>query len=156
MDLHAAAEAEGVQREIGRLRAAGRLSAEQAAAVDTDMVLRFGRSALCGRMLAAETLRREFRFTLLVDPSAYFPVPPGESALLQGVVDAYFLEDGAITIVDYKTDRVTAAQAEERAAHYAVQLRTYADALSRIHGLPVRECLLYFLRPGVCVSVKLP
>ena len=69
-------------------------------------------------------------------------------------MDCFFEEDGQLTIVDYKTDRVkNRAEAETRAAFYAGQLRAYARALTRICRRPVRECALYFLSVGETVIV---
>ena len=66
------------------------------------------------------------------------------------------MEDGAVTVVDYKTDRVkNRREAEERAKVYSGQLRAYAGALRRICRKPVRECLLYFLNAGETVRVEL-
>ena len=63
--------------------------------------------------------------------------------MLQGVVDCFWLEPDGIVLVDFKTDK-TPYGPEERAAHYAPQLRAYARALSRMYGLPVKEKILYF------------
>ena len=73
----------------------------------------------------------------------------------QGVVDCFFVENGGVTVLDYKTDRLTAAEAPARAERYRGQLRAYARALGRILGLPVRRCALWFLRPGVEVDVEI-
>ena len=81
---------------------------------------------------------------------------PGEDAeervLLQGVIDCFFLEDGELVLVDYKTDRVEKEEEiRSRAEHYRVQLETYERALKRIFGLPVKEKRLCFLRTGLSV-----
>ena len=74
--------------------------------------------------------------------------------MLQGVIDCFFLEGGELVLVDYKTDRVEKEEEiRDRAGHYRRQLETYADALRRIFGLPVKEKLLYFLRPGKAVQL---
>ena len=154
MDLSLAADGAGVRAELERLRQSGILTPEQAAAADVRAVTRFGKSELCRRLLLAEELRREFRFTLLAEASDYIDgAPEGERLLLQGVVDCFIVENGGITVIDYKTDRVTAGEAPGRAGTYAAQLETYARALERIRGLPVREKLVYFLTPGVCVRI---
>ena len=44
-------------------------------------------------------------------------------------------------------------QLAARAESYRIQLDTYAYALRRIFGLPVRERILYFLRPGRSVTL---
>ena len=79
---------------------------------------------------------------------------PARCTLLQGSIDCFFEEDGALVVVDYKTDRVAGESAiAERAESYRIQLDTYAYALRRIFGLPVRERILYFLRPGRSVTL---
>jgi len=57
--------------------------------------------------------------------------------------------------VDYKTDRVSAADAPARADRYALQLRLYALALERLTGRMPDEAYLYFLRPNAAVPVDL-
>ena len=145
---------EQLRDQAQSLCAAGFLTEPERDAIDLGAVSRLFASPLGRRMKAAKELRREFRFTLLEDAGALFPgVPEGETLLMQGVVDCFFVEDGAVTIVDYKTDRVSAQEAPERAERYRAQVRTYARALRRILGLPVRECLLWFLTPGTAVAL---
>ena len=138
----------GIREETERLRAENRLTEAQANAVDPEMIRGFFRSDIGRRVLAAEKVWRELRFSLLVEAERFFTVPPGEKILLQGVVDCCILEDGALTVVDYKTDYVTPDTLAAKTAEYAPQLRTYALALERILGLPVREGVLFFLRAG--------
>ena len=64
-----------------------------------------------------------------------------EPVVLQGVVDCVFEEDGALVLVDYKTDRISTP--EELWERYRVQLKLYKDAVQDMTGLPVKECLLY-------------
>jgi ATP-dependent exoDNAse (exonuclease V) beta subunit len=61
-----------------------------------------------------------------------------DGVLLEGIADLAFLEDGAWTVVDFKTDAWLAA-AQTR---YERQLRWYAHALSRVTGLPASGLLL--------------
>ena len=99
-------------------------------------------------MLQAKELIREFKFSLLTDASAIYSGLEGEQVLLQGVVDAAILEPEGITVIDFKTDRVSAEQAKARGESYRGQLETYRDALSRIFSRPVKQTILYFLKPG--------
>ena len=71
-----------------------------------------------------------------------------DEVLLQGVVDCFFEEDGALVVVDFKTDRVTRAEMSARAERYRPQLEAYSMALSRVTGKTVRERVLYFLSVG--------
>ena len=146
---------EGIRGEIARLRELGHLTEQQAAAADPALIWRFFASETGRRVLAAEQVWRELRFSLLVGAEEFFPVPAGEQVLLQGVVDCCIREGSALTVIDYKTDYVTADTLSDKVTEYAPQLRSYAGALERILGLPVREGVLVFLRTGEAVRVPL-
>ena len=77
----------------------------------------------------------------------------GEQLMLQGVVDCFVVEPDGLTILDFKTDRVTEKTIERRAASYAPQLQAYAKALGQIYTLPVKRTLLYFFAAGRTVEV---
>ncbi len=64
-----------------------------------------------------------------------------EDTIIQGIIDAYFIEDDKIVIVDYKTDRVD--DAEELAERYHVQLEYYARALSAMTDREIGELIIY-------------
>ncbi len=61
-----------------------------------------------------------------------------DGALVEGVVDLAFEEDGAWVVVDYKTDRELAADGLKR---YEAQVATYAAAIARATGAPARGVL---------------
>ena len=61
-----------------------------------------------------------------------------ENRLLEGVIDLAFLEQGAWTVVDFKSD----ADLKARRADYRRQLQWYGAALARITGQPVRGWIL--------------
>ena len=132
------------------------LSREEAEAVDPEKIRTFFSSEIGQRICRAEKIWREFRFSLMCDIRELLPGEDAEErVLLQGVIDCFFLEDGELVLVDYKTDRVEKEEEiRDRAEHYRVQLETYERALKRIFGLPVKEKRLCFLRTGV--SVILP
>lgn len=154
MDFAGAGSRAGLKAEIARLAAAGFLSARQAAAVNLSALERLFRSPLGARMRQATALRREFRFSLLLDAGRLYPGAEGERLLLQGVVDCCLEEDGALVIIDYKTDSVrTPEEIAARAALYRGQLLAYREALTRILEKPVKEGVLYFLAPGEEVRV---
>ena len=77
----------------------------------------------------------------------------GEQVLLQGVVDCALLEPDGITIIDFKTDRVTEATVSAAAERYSLQVQTYADALSRIYEMPVKGKMLYFFSLDAFVAL---
>lgn len=154
MDYARTGSPEEIRRELERLTVAGFLSRVQADAVDVDCVYRLFSSELGKRILAADSLRREFRFSLLCPAEKFFGAGEGEQVLLQGVMDCVIEENGELTIIDYKTDRVRADALHERAKGYEKQLAAYAYAAHRMTGKPVRECVLYFLYAGETVILR--
>ena len=155
MDFAAGTTPEGVRAEIERLRQKELLTDREAAAVDAKAIVRLLTSPLGRRMRAAARCEREYRFSLLCDAAEFFEGAAGEEILLQGSVDCCIEEDGALTVIDYKTDRVrTDEELAERAAYYEGQLRAYAGAMRRIFQKPVREGVLIFLSCGREVSFR--
>ena len=137
---------ENIRNEIDRLREQRFLNGEEARAVDVAGVRAFFESELGRRVLHAEKVWREFRFSLLTEARELLPVESeGDKVLLQGVADCFFLEEGGLVLADYKTDRVGPDDVMARAEYYRVQLDTYAKALERIFRMPVKEKYLYFL-----------
>jgi ATP-dependent helicase/nuclease subunit A len=78
--------------------------------------------------------------------------PAGE-ALVEGVVDLVFQEDGELVVVDYKTDHIAAEQALDQAAHHAGQLQLYGRGLVQATGMKVRERIVIFTTTGQAVPV---
>ena len=153
VDYARCTDPEGVRQELSRLLAEGRLTPAQAEAADPEMILSFFRSEAGRRVLSADQVWRELRFSLLAGAEEFFPVPAGEQILLQGVVDCCFREGDALTVVDYKTDFVTDETLAGKAREYAPQVRAYALALGRILGLEVKEGIVFFLRAGKSVRI---
>ncbi len=65
--------------------------------------------------------------------------------LVQGIIDAFFEEDGQLILLDYKTDATAkVADPEELLrGRYAKQLELYAEAITRATGQNVKERLIY-------------
>lgn len=147
---------------LRRQRDRGALTEEEFAAADRAMLGRFLLSPRAPEIRQAAALRSEIPFTVLTDAERYLdPDRTGKfyvngekkaetSLALQGVIDLYYIKDGEIVLVDFKTDRVQPEDASPPAAleQYAVQLACYKDALEKITGLRVAEAVLYFLRTG--------
>lgn len=144
---------EDIESEISRIHALGQLDRRQAEAVDKNAVLRFFASPVGARIRSAEKVYREFRFSLLVKAEEFFPEGGGEELLLQGVVDCCIEENGVLTVIDYKTDYVTAETLSQKAEQYRRQLETYAMAMERITGKRVVGGILCFLRAGLFYEI---
>ena len=130
---------------IRTLVASDRISGEDAGLVSIPRVRRFLRSSLAARMGAADRegrLYREQPFVLGLPADRLDRQFPGEEMVtVQGIIDAFFIEEDTITLVDYKTDRVRTAQ--ELSLRYSAQLALYAEALEKAFSLPVRERIIY-------------
>jgi ATP-dependent exoDNAse (exonuclease V) beta subunit len=107
------------------------LTEEQAAAA-ADVAARVLAHELLARARRAAgrgTCRRETPITTTL----------ADGTLIEGVVDLAFEENGAWTVVDYKTDREIAASGEERYRH---QVALYASAIAQATGAPASGILV--------------
>ena len=133
------------QAECDRIVKQGYLTSQQAQAVDLSKAQSFFQSPLGKRMLASTSLEKEKRFMVELPLSVVETHLPEhlktETAVLQGAVDCVFEEDGALVIVDFKTDRVK--HAKELWERYRLQLELYVYAMEQCCGKPVKECMLY-------------
>ncbi|MBR2880660.1 MAG: UvrD-helicase domain-containing protein, partial [Oscillospiraceae bacterium] len=126
VDLEKTSTLEELEGELSRLKDAALLSEEEAKAIKCPLLLDFFRSST-GALLRRGKVHREFRFTLLSDASECFGEEvEGEEILLQGIIDCLVEEGDSLSIIDYKTDRISAAEVPERAKRYQSQLWAYA------------------------------
>ena len=107
-------------------------------------------SGLAERMKKADKEKRLFRekpFVLGLPASLLDDrFPQEEKVLIQGIIDAWFEEEGELVLVDYKTDRISAP--EELLLRYRGQLKYYQMALEQLTGKKVKEKLLYSFALG--------
>ncbi len=141
-----------VEQEIARLKTLGFLTAQQAGAVDARQIYRFFASPEGGELRDADSVLREFKFSLLRPAGAYFPGGGDDELLLQGVIDCAAEKNGVWTVIDYKTDFVTADTVQARGEFYRSQVAAYQRALVEITGKPVAKTVLYFLHPGISIT----
>jgi len=145
---------EDIESEIARLSEQKFITEKQAKAVPPEKILAFFASPLGREVLSADSIRREFKFSLLVPASDYFPDGGDETILLQGVVDCCFEKQGELTVIDFKTDYVNKENQNERAESYKPQITAYARAMERITGKPVKRRVLYFFRTDSAVELR--
>ena len=78
-----------------------------------------------------------------------------EMVLVQGIIDAWFMEGDDVILMDYKTDRVYGDRgSDELIKRYKVQLDNYALALKRITGKEPKEKIIYSFSLGKEVYVE--
>lgn len=132
---------EFLQRETASLR----LTEEYAQAVSLPKIRHFLEQELAYRMWRAfeqGLLYREQPFVLGIDAKRLDQdLPEGEKVLIQGIIDVFFIENGEIVLLDYKTDVIDSLQALWN--RYSVQIQYYEEALTKLLQLPVKERILY-------------
>ena len=166
--------AEEVKEFLAEMQIKRRLTFEEAAKMPVNKFVTFLNSPLADRIRKAEEngkFYREKQFMILVNAKDINADKYGESDAripVQGVIDAMFIEDGEIVILDYKTDSVKAGKTDEVTGTmensvkrnvgepsdketpegrlvklYKTQLELYGQAADRLLGLKVKEKLLY-------------
>ena len=142
-----------LEDELARLTG-GKFIAENQANVirkNSGKIRAFTESALYGKILASETVRKEEYFIARI-PAAEFSPDADENAeiILQGAIDVLCEYADSLVIIDYKTDR---ASEEELVKRYAKQLEYYAYAAEKSFRKPVRE--MYIWSFHLCKAIKI-
>ncbi|MFH0980082.1 MAG: helicase-exonuclease AddAB subunit AddA [Planctomycetota bacterium] len=171
LDLKVSPDPESLRHELHRLVNTGLLASTDAAAVDLEAVAWFLGTELGTRIRASGAdYRREVMFVhrrpaSAIDPWVVGPEPPpsrgepgsgdesGDVVLVRGVIDGVLATDSGVEVVDYKTDRITAAEVDERARRYAPQLAAYAAAAEALFNRPAERSWLVFLEGREVVQV---
>lgn len=114
-----------------------------------EMIERFVQGPRFSALASASRIDREIEF-LLRWPSGN----TGDAeSYLQGYIDCLaFDNDGAATVLDFKTNRVEASDVEQAAEPYRLQMYVYALAVEQSMQCPPSELRLHFLRPGAEVA----
>ena len=137
---------------LDRLVEENKFTKEEMSAVDLDRIMAFTNKTLFDRMKAAfekGELYRERKFLMQVDgeyTSLVQKIETDQSMIVQGIIDACFIEDGKFVIVDYKTDNVD--DVEELVKNYSNQLKVYKKAIEQISGIDVSETIIYSVKLG--------
>jgi len=148
-----------LEGEVVRLLEHGYLTHKDTAALEKEKLARFFASPFAARMLASGNIMREKKFTLRI-PAAEFTagdplVKPedveDEYVVVQGIIDCAFEENGALVLLDYKTDRVE--ELEVLRERYGGQLSYYRRAMNECFGLRVAQTLIYSFWLGDWVEV---
>lgn len=133
--------AHSAEQELGRLEEAGILTKEERTAVKVSEIQSFLDSPIARRAAASKEVFREFPVFTTVNLTGYENPEQSDLSFVQGIADMFFVEEGEIVLVDYKTNRNTSA--EKLKKEYEGQLRIYKKALEEMIGLKVKGCVLF-------------
>ncbi len=148
----------GIENWLKELSQGGYLTEEEAKIFQLEKFQRFLQSPLGQRMgdaAAAGRLKREQPFMLGIPARELYPESESqELVLVQGIIDAWFLEEEDIILVDYKTDSVRKGHEQELVEKYRAQLGYYAQALERLTGRRVKEQIIYSFALGKEININ--
>ncbi|MCI8286435.1 MAG: UvrD-helicase domain-containing protein [Lachnospiraceae bacterium] len=148
--LQGKALAAAISAFLQREAESGRLAGEYLQAVRLRKLEEFLCSPLAFRMWQAQRgggLYREQPFVLGIDARRLkSSFPEEETVLIQGIIDVFFEEEDGVVLLDYKTDSVGTLR--ELWNRYETQLDYYQEAIEKIFGKKVKECILYSFHLG--------
>ena len=161
-------KSDGALSELERLKSLAFLSERDAELVRLNEIEKFIKSDLMTELGLASRIYREQRFNVKL-PAEDFATDPemkklytGEHILVQGVIDCLYEDlDGNLHLVDYKTDRLTWEERQDKTLaeqkmrdKHALQLSYYAKAVELIFGKQPSTVKVYSLHLGELVDVK--
>lgn len=148
-----------IEGEINRIVRLGLIGESDASLVDPSDLLSFFKSDIAGRMKkanAAGKLCREMPFVMTEKAENLFPDRDfdegDDEILIQGIIDAWFEDEGKVWLLDYKTDRVN--DQDRLVMLYKKQLDLYAEALQRRMGMELGGSYLFSFHTGREVRYK--
>ena len=137
---------DGVQAELKRLVNSKLISQKQADAVDAQKIVNLFKNDIGNLMRTTQNVLREFKFSILTQAPDVSAEMKEEQILLQGVVDCAIIEPDGVTVIDFKTDKVTEQNLPLLLEEYKPQVLAYMDAMQRIYQTNVKAAYLYFFQ----------
>lgn len=131
-------DVKSVNLELDRMIKKEMITEEEREVVDIEGIVSFFKSELGKRLLKSEEIYREKEFLMRENDT-----------LIDGIIDCYFIENGGIVLVDYKTDE----KVDEK--KYEAQLLIYKTALENIYKMPVIQSNIYWLKHRKCSTLKI-
>ena len=101
----------------------------------------------------ANIVRREWPFTFAFPASVEDSSAAEDTIVVQGIIDLLVSTAQGLVVIDFKTDRITAEQAEQYAGLYRRQLELYSRAACAILKEKPAGKWLYFMTPRTFVEV---
>ncbi len=154
---------DGIDAEIKRMTDLGLLNPTVASLVNVYAIRRFLQNDLFESIKNATQIRRELRFNVHLNASAFTkeknPSLAKENVLVQGVIDCLFeTSDGKTVLLDYKTDFVpkemSLGDAEAMLIErHVTQLSYYAAACKTIIGKEVDKIIIYSFALGRSIEI---
>lgn len=134
-----------VRKALDEMERTRKITADERKLVEEERIAKFFENELGRRMLRAfgkdpENVKREQSFYAEVNGGDVRQDYNGEISI-QGQIDMYFIEDGDIVVVDYKSDTIENLAKEK--SSYEFQVEIYTKTLGKLTGMNVKEMYLY-------------
>lgn len=156
LDLKHISKTQDIPIQLEKMVEEQKLSKEARESIRLLLIEKFLQSGIGKRMIRAHKdgkLYRERPFVIGVEAKSIMEsVESEEMVLVQGIIDAFFEEEGGIVLVDYKTDYVKSEK--ELINRYRMQIDYYTKALEKITGQKVKERILYAVTLGKEIVIK--
>ncbi len=149
---------ENIRKELDRLMRENLITDKQSRLIDIVKVQNFF-STIPGKLMLefADRVKREQPFTYLIPANSLPDLlrlgETDEAVLVHGIIDCLILNEGKLTIIDYKTSQITASDVDAKVKLYKPQVELYATAMSDILRCPVESVWLYFTEPNSAIRV---
>lgn len=155
--------AENIQTYI-ESPAADFLTVAEKKSIDPADIARFFESDTAKRIITAAAkgnVYREYPIFHKLDAGQYDPAIFGAKSreeligaepYVQGIADMFFIEDGEIVLIDYKSDRTDDEQTY--IDDYKLQLDIYRQALEQEFSMPVKQMLIYSFTLGHFIDTQ--
>ena len=138
-----------IKNLINQMRDKQMITKAESEAVNVGQIVKFTESDLYLRAQRAKKIFKEQPFYLDIPVKEIYESESGESILVQGVIDLYFIdEQNNIVIVDYKTNYLEPGREEELIEKYKEQLNIYIRALEAGTQQKVKEAYIYSIYLG--------
>lgn len=159
LNLFENAECDTIQNYIDTLVREKMLTAHEAKALDAQVFVSFLKSNIAERMRNAQRkglLKREKSFIMGVPHQAIVAGSMVEdSIMIQGVVDAFFIEDDGVVLIDYKTDDIKKEHLGVLVKRYQLQIDLYKRAIEKAYQKPIKESYLYVVKHDEFVKMMI-
>jgi ATP-dependent helicase/nuclease subunit A len=155
LDLAGPITKKAIDKTIEKLLTDGSIVPAVAGQIDAESILTFFETEQ-GRLIfnPANTVWREWPFTFALPASEWENSSVAEDTIVvQGIIDLLIRTAQGLVVIDFKTAKITAGQAEERAGLYRRQLELYSRAACAILKAKSAGRWLYFMTPRAFVEV---
>ncbi|OOB78343.1 MAG: helicase-exonuclease AddAB subunit AddA [Epulopiscium sp. Nuni2H_MBin001] len=144
-----------IKAHLEQLVSKNQLSSQAVDIINLNKLVSFANSPVINAMRKSQVYFKEQPFVYLREASIINKDCANENILIQGMVDACFIDNGNIVLIDYKSDYVAPEVGVDALVDkYKIQLDLYAEALENIMAKPVISKWLYLYSVDTWVEIN--